>query len=71
MDILGPANFGTILLLYRGCPLEKVKLYCHGPVGIKEIVLYREVKCNVLYLECPIREVPVYTVLFQGPYWRQ
>ena len=35
------------LLLYRGCPLSAVKLYCHGPVGSTELVLYREVKCAV------------------------
>ena len=57
MDTFGSANFGVILLLYRGCPLSEVKLYCHGPVGTTEIVLYREVK--VLNLEDPLREVPL------------
>ena len=42
-----PANFGVILLLYRGCPLSEVKLYCHGPVGTIELVVYREVNCTV------------------------
>ena len=25
-----------------GCPLKEVKLYCHGPVGTTELVLYIE-----------------------------
>ena len=54
-DTLGPANFGVILLLYRGCPLSKVKLYCHGPVGTTELVLYRRYQMYcVLNLEGPL-----------------
>jgi len=44
---LGPAIFGIILLLWRGCPLSEVKFYCHGPIGTTKFVLYREVKCIV------------------------
>ena len=51
MDTLGPTNFGTILLFYRGCPLEEVKLYFHGPVGTAELVLYREVKCIMSFIQ--------------------
>ena len=51
MDTLGPANFGIILLLYRGCPLSQVKLYYHGPVGTTEFVLYREVKYTVSFIQ--------------------
>ena len=40
----------------RCCPLKEVKLYCYGPMGTTELVLYREVKCIV---ECPLREVPL------------
>ena len=40
------ANVGTILLLHRGHPLQEVKLYCHGPVGITELILIK--KLNVL-----------------------
>ena len=58
MDTLGPANFGVILLLCRGRPLSEVKLYCHGPVGTTELVLYREVKCTVS--GGPLREVSLY-----------
>ena len=47
MDILGPAIFGLILLLLRGCPLSEVILYCHGTVGTTKVVIYKEVKCIV------------------------
>ena len=62
MYTLGPANFGIILLLYRGCSLSEVKLYCHVPVETTELVLYREVKHTycVLNSEGPLREVPLY-----------
>ena len=50
MDALGPANFAVILLFCRGCPLSEVKLYCYGPVGITELVLYREVKYTVSFI---------------------
>ena len=42
-------------------------MYCHGPIGTTEFVLYRKVKCivsfiwSVLYLECPLTEVLLYT----------
>ena len=51
MDTLGPANFGVMLLLYRGGPLSEVTLYCHDPVGTTQLVLYREVKCIVSFIE--------------------
>ena len=44
-------NFGVILLLYRGCPLSEVNLYCHGSVGTTQLVLYREVKCIVSLIQ--------------------
>ena len=50
MDTLGPANIGIILLLYRDCPLSEVKLYCYGPVGTTELVLYKEIKCTVSFI---------------------
>ena len=37
MDTLGPANLGIILLLYRGCPLSAVNLYCCGPQNLSFI----------------------------------
>ena len=33
----------------RGYPLSEVKLYCHGPVGTTEPVLYIEIKCTVSF----------------------
>ena len=42
MDTLGPANFGIISLFYRGCLLSELILYCHGPVGTTQLVLYTE-----------------------------
>ena len=48
----GHFGFGEILLLYRGCPLQEVKLYCCGPVGTTELVLYREVNTS-----CPLFRV--------------
>ena len=50
MDTLGPANFGIISLLYRGCLLSELILYCHGPVGTTQLVLYTE-RSTVL---CPL-----------------
>ena len=56
MKPTGPVNFGTILLLYRGCPLHEVKLYCHGPVGTTAFIERSNVLC------------PVFTVFFKrGP----
>ena len=40
MDTLGPANFGIISLLYRGCLLSELILYCHDLVGTTQLVLY-------------------------------
>ena len=58
--INGHFETSIILLLYRGCPLSEVTLYCHDPVGTTELVLNREVKCNVSLFEgCFIREVPL------------
>ena len=51
MDTLGPANFGVILLLYRGGPLSEVTLYCHDHVGTTQVVLYREVECTVSFIQ--------------------
>ena len=35
-----------------------VKLCCHGPVGTTELVLYREVKCTVSFIQSVLyREV--------------
>ena len=49
MDTLGPAKFGAILLLHRGCYPSEVKLYCHGPVGAT--VHYKEAKCIVSLIQ--------------------
>ena len=46
-----------IILLYRGCPLAGVKVYCHGPVGTTEVFLYREVKCTVCLKEVSLQTV--------------
>ena len=53
MVTLGSANFGIILLLNGGCPraLYVLKLYCHGPIGTTEIVLHREVKSIVSFIQ--------------------
>ena len=40
-DNLGPDNFDVLylfLVLYKGCPLSEVKLYCNFPVGTTEHV---------------------------------
>ena len=66
MDTLGPAIFGIILLLYRGCPLQEVRLHCHGTVGTTKFVLYREVKCIVFYSEC-LYEQGVHSHLLNYP----
>ena len=58
MDTLGPANLGIILWSYGRCRLYEVKLYCHGPVGTTQLVLYREVKCIVSFTT--MREAPLY-----------
>ena len=50
LTVLGSANFGIILLLYRGCPISVVKLYCHSPVGTTQLVLCREVKCTMSFV---------------------
>ena len=50
MDALGPADFHVILLLYRGCPLSEVTLYCHDPVGTTELALYGEVYCAISFI---------------------
>ena len=50
---MGPANFGVILLLYRGGPLSEVTLYCHDPVGTTQLSFIE--RSNIL---CP---------LFRGP----
>ena len=42
MDTARPANSDVILLLYRGCPLSVIKLYCHDPVGARELILNKE-----------------------------
>ena len=42
--------FGLILLLHRGCLLSEVTLYHHGSNGVKEFILYREVKCIVSFI---------------------
>ena len=34
-----PANFEVILLLEGGCPLSEVKIYCHGPVGLRFLLV--------------------------------
>ena len=47
MATLEPANFGMILLLYRGYFLSEIRSYCHGPVGTTELVLYNEFKYTV------------------------
>ena len=39
-----------ILLLYRGCPVSEIKLYCHAPVGTTELILCREVKFTVTFI---------------------
>ena len=49
-----PANFGTILLLYRVTEVVLFKLYCHGSVGTTGLVLYTKFKC----ISCPLRVVP-------------
>ena len=61
MNALGPANFGTILLLYRGCPA--CKLYCPATAGATELVLCKEVKllCRVSFI---IRDLTLYRLLF-------
>ena len=47
LDTLGPANFGTNFTVIQRLSSLRGKLYCHGPVGTTELVLYRdlEVKC--------------------------
>ena len=57
MDNLGPANFGVILLLYRGGPLSQVTLYCHDHVGTTQLSFIE--RSNVLcpLLRGPLREV--------------
>ena len=60
-DTLGSANFGIILLLYRGCPLTEVTLYYHDAVGTTQRVLYRGVSELSPVLERSLkREVPLY-----------
>ena len=52
MDTLGPANFGVILLLYRGGPLSE---YCHDAVGTTHLLFFIE-RSNVVHY------------LFRGPF---
>ena len=46
-ETLGPADCDV---MYRGCPLTEVQLYCHGPVGTTERL---SVLCP--YLECLLK----------------
>ena len=61
MNALGSADFSVILVLYRGCPLLKVKLHRNDPVGATALVLHREVKCNVSFI-WRLRGFTIYTV---------
>ena len=58
---LGSADVGTILLLYRGCPLKKVKLYWHDPLRTTELVLYRKAKCIVSFKKVTAEILYVHT----------
>ena len=47
IGILVPPSFGIILLLYRGCLLSEVKLYCHGPVIELVLIERSNVLCSL------------------------
>ena len=55
MGTFGPAIFGLILLLYRGCPLL-VKLHRHGPVGTTEFVRYMKAKLYCVLIRSNLLE---------------
>ena len=57
--MVGPADFGAIILLYRCCSPYKAKLHCHGPVGTAQFVCYIVERLNV---SCPLRKVPLYII---------
>ena len=56
---LNNGNFGPpdLTVIERLSSLRDIILYCYGPVGTTELVLYREL------LECLLREVPLYVHL--------
>lgn len=59
---LGTSQFWCNLLLYRGSSSFRDTIYWHGPVAIKELVLYTEIKFIMFLIGVSFKErCPLYS----------